>query len=114
MITDQFLIRSTFFSFDILRVADLLWAYKRITKHSVNFIPTGKTYDAVLICYGGAATIQSSEKTTDEILRFAAQRIPWAIFGFSKEIEEYFNKNTRDFCAAVEQRKQEWLQQGKS
>jgi hypothetical protein len=111
LITDQFLIRSTFFSFDVLRLIDLLWAYKKVTKHSVNFIPTGKTCSAMLICYGGAATIKGSEKTTEEILGFAAQRIPWAVFGFSKEIEKYFNKNTRDFCAAVEQRRQEWLQQ---
>ena len=24
--------------------ADLVWVYKKVTKHSVNFIPTGKTY----------------------------------------------------------------------
>ncbi len=110
-ITDEFLIQSTFFTFELLRLSDLLWGYKRVTKHSVNFIPTGKTYDAVLVCYGGAATVQGSDKVCDEILRFAAQRTPWAIFGFSKEVDEYFNKNTRAFCGAVEQRKQEWAQQ---
>jgi hypothetical protein len=109
-ITDQFLIQSTFFTFDLLRLCDLLWAYKKVTKHSVNFIPTGKTYDALLICYGGTATVQSAEKTTDDILGFAAQRAPWAIFGFSKELEGYFNENTREFCAAVEKRRQEWTQ----
>src|SRR5262249_52997053 len=76
MITDQFLIQSTFFTFDVLRLSDLLWAYKTVTRHSVNFIPTGKTYAAVMICYGGAARIESSEKTTEEILGFVAQRAP--------------------------------------
>lgn len=109
-LTDQFLVQSTFFRFDVLRLSDLLWAYKKVTKHSVNFIPTGKTYDAVLICYGGAATVKSKEATTDEILGFAAQRAPWAIFGFSKELETHFNKNTSAFCTAVEQRRQEWAQ----
>jgi hypothetical protein len=109
-VTDQFLIQSTFFTFDILRLTDLLWAYKKVTKHSVNFIPTGKTYDAVLVCYGGAATVQSKEATTDEILGLAAQRAPWAVLGFSKELEEHFKKNQRAFCDAVERRKQEWMQ----
>jgi hypothetical protein len=111
-VTDQYLIRSAFFTFDLLRLADLLWAYKAVTKHSVNFIPTGKTYDAVLICYGGTATIESKEARTDEILGFAAQRAPWAIFGFSKELAETYAKNTSAFCGAVEQRRQEWAQRG--
>src|SRR5438034_340683 len=73
VVTDQFLLRSTFFSFDVLRLSDLLWAYKKVTKHSVNFIPTGKTYDAVLACYGGSATVKGAEKTVDALLGFAAQ-----------------------------------------
>jgi hypothetical protein len=108
MLTNQFLMRSTFFSFDLLRLSDLLWAYKKVTKHSVNFIPTGKTYEAVLVCYGGAATVQGSEKTVDNILTLASERTPWAVFGFTKELESCFNGSSEEFCAAVEQRKLEW------
>jgi len=111
-VTDQYLIRSTFFTFDLLRLSDLLWAYKVVTKHSYNLIPTGKTYDAVLFCYGGVAMIESKEATTDAILGFAAQRAPWAIYGFSKDLQDYFNKDRRAFCEAVEQRRQEWTQRG--
>ena len=110
-IADEFLIQSTFFTFGLLRLSDLLWAYKKVTKHSVNFIPTGKTYEAVLVCYGGAATFKGGEKLVDEILGFAVGRTPWAIPGFSKELEQLFNKNSSVFCAAVEQRKREWAQQ---
>jgi Family of unknown function (DUF6709) len=110
-VTDSFLIRKTAFSFDILRLTDLLWAYKKVTKHRVNFIPTGKSYEAILICYGGSASITGSQKVIDEILTFAAQQIPWAVFGFSDEIEAFFKKNQTDFSGAVEQRRQQWLQQ---
>ena len=113
-VTDQFLIQRRFFSFDLLRLQDLLWAYKKVTKHSVNFIPTGKTYDACLMCYGGAATVQGKENTVDEILGFATQRAPWAIFGFSKELQEHFVKNTRAFCDTVEARKREWAQRART
>jgi hypothetical protein len=114
LITDNYLIISTFFNFDVLRLTDLLWAYKKVTRHSVNFIPTGKTYEALLACYGGAATIKGREKTVDAILGFAASRTPWAVFGYTKEIENLFKKNTRDFCVAVEQRKRELMQKTSS
>jgi hypothetical protein len=113
LVTDKYLIQSTFFTFDLLRLSDLLWAYKRVTKHSVNFIPTGKTYEAVLACYGGQAAVKAREKNVDAVLAFAAERAPWAVFGFSKELETLFNKNNRDFCAAVEQRKRDQAQQAR-
>lgn len=109
-VTEQFLVKNTFFSFDMLRLSDLLWAYKKVTKHSVNFIPTGKTYAALLVCYGGTAEIQNKEARTDEILAFAAQRAPWAIFGYSDELAKAFKKDTKGFCAAVEERKRDLVQ----
>lgn len=102
LVTDKYLIQSTFFTFDLLRLSDLLWTYKQVTRHSVNFIPTGKTYNGVLVCYGGSAEVKGSEKMVDSILAFAAERAPWAVFGFSEELETLFNKNNQDFCAAVE------------
>jgi hypothetical protein len=77
----------------------------------VNFIPTGKTYEAVVICYGGTATVKSREKTVDEILAYMAQRAAWAVFGFTKELKDHFDKKMPEFCAAVEQRKRELAQQ---
>lgn len=106
VVTDRFLITKTFFNFDVLRFEDLLWAYKKVTKHSVNFIPTGKTFSAVLVCYGGAVELNGNDQKTDELLGVAAAKAPWAIFGYSKEIEELFNKQTAGFCAAVEERRQ--------
>lgn len=114
VVTDNYLLRSTFFTFDVLRLADLLWAYKKVTKHSVNFIPTGKTYEAVLACYGGSATVKGAEKTVDQVLGFAAQRTPWAIFGFTKELETLFARKTQDFGMAVEKRKREWAEQARA
>src|SRR6266542_3252040 len=52
---NKFLVRSTFFTFNVLRFHDVLWGYKKITRHSINFIPTGKTYEAIVACDGGTA-----------------------------------------------------------
>src|SRR5262249_3843378 len=43
----SWLITKNFFSSWISPIGDLAWAYKKVTKHSVNFIPTGKTYSVI-------------------------------------------------------------------
>jgi hypothetical protein len=111
LVTDTYLVRRTWFTFDLLRFADLLWAYKRVTKHSVNFIPTGKSYAAVVACYGGTAEVKGREAKVDATLAFAAERAPWAVFGYTDERNALFRKQTQQFGAAVEQRKQEWAKQ---
>ena len=105
--TEKYLIRSAPFAFDLLRLADLLWAYKKVTKHSVNFIPTGKSYAGVFVCYGGAAEVTGKEKSVDAMLTFAAERAPWALFGYSDDLAKLFKQKTQAFCAAIEQRKRE-------
>jgi hypothetical protein len=105
-ITAGYLIRSSPFRFDVLRFVDLLWAYKKVTKKSVNFIPTGKSYEAIVHCYGGMAELPGSQKQVDEMLQEAVRRAPWAVVGFSAEIQQLFTKQNRDFCAAVEERRQ--------
>lgn len=105
-ITERYLIRSSPFHFDVLRFVDLLWAYKKVTKKSVNFIPTGKSYEAIVHCYGGTAELPGSQKKVDEMLQDAVRRVPWAVVGFSAEIQQLFTKQNRDFCAAVEERRQ--------
>ena len=111
LVTDKYLIQRTLFRFDLLRLADLLWAYKRVTRHSVNFIPTSKTYAGVLACYGGTAEVRGSATKVDSVLNFAAQRAPWAVFGFSEELSKLFSQKTQEFCSAVEQRRRESTRQ---
>jgi hypothetical protein len=105
---NKYLIRSSFFSFDVLRLQDVVWGYKKITKHSVNFIPTGKTYAAIVRCYGGDATISAKETRVNEILAFAQHRAPWAVFGYSVQLAGLWNKTQMEFLKQVEIRRQEW------
>jgi len=109
-VTDRYLIVKRFFAFNILRFEDLLWAYKKVTKRSVNFIPTGKDYAAVLVFYGGGQSFPASQEIVDEVLTFASTKAPWAVFGHSKEIADLFRKQTSAFCGAVEARRLEHSQ----
>jgi hypothetical protein len=108
---NKYLMHARFFTFDLLRFDDVLWGYKKITKHSVNFIPTGKTYEAIVNCYGGTATIPGNEKRVHELLEFTQQRAPWAIYGFTDELAATFNKQQQEFANGVEARRREWAQQ---
>ncbi len=104
-ITNKYVIEVGFFSFDIFRFSDLLWGYKRVTKKRVNFIPAGKEYDTILIFYGGSAAIGGTEEQINGILNYSAQKAPWAVFGYTDDISKLFNKDTRNFCLYIEERK---------
>ena len=109
---DKYLVRSSFFGFDVVRLRDVLWAYKKITKHSVNFIPTGKSYEAMVNCYGTNAVMGAKEKQVDQVLEFLRAKAPWAVHGFSDELMALWTKKQQEFIGAVEQRRQEWEQTG--
>lgn len=109
LITDNFVIQKAFFAFNVLRFNALVWAYKKVTKKSVNFVPTGKDYDAVMIFYGGTQNFRAKEKIVGEVLVFAAERAPWAVIGFSKDIETLYSKHQAEFCQAVEGRRRDLI-----
>jgi len=111
---NKYLVRSTFFTVNLVRLRDVLWGYKKVTKHSVNFIPTGKTYEAIVAYLGGMVHIRGSEKKVHEMLAFVQQRTPWAVFGFSDELAATFNKRPQEFARSVEQRRQQWAAQQQS
>jgi hypothetical protein len=104
-LTPKYLVRSSFFGFDVLRFHDLMWAYKTVTTRRINFVPVAKLYHAVFLCHAGSATVQGSDKQVDEILRSAAQRAPWAIFGHNKDLQKAYRKERDRFRQVVEQRR---------
>jgi hypothetical protein len=104
--SDHYIFDVNFFRFNVTRFVDLLWAYKSVTRRTVYFIiPAGKEVSAVMHFYGDSITVGGKEKDIDYLLTCTASKAPWAVFGYSKEIENLFKKNTREFCAAVEAHK---------
>jgi hypothetical protein len=109
LITDNFIVQRGIFTFNILLMEDLLWAYLKSTLHLYNFIPTHKSHEGILICYGGSVNFKARKKIVGEMLQWAANRAPWAIAGYSDELKNIFKRDTQRFCAAVEQRRAEFL-----
>jgi uncharacterized protein DUF6709 len=106
-LTENYAVTSSFYRFDVVRLDDLLWAYKRVTKKSVNLIPVGKDFHAILACVGGTVEFKAKESEVDETLRWVASRVPWAVFGHSKEIEEMMKKDPAGFAAGVAERRRQ-------
>jgi hypothetical protein len=108
VLTPSWLIRKSFFSTWVSPVNDLAWVHKKVTKHYTNFIPTGKSYAAVIVGrHRQRIEVQMSQKKTDQLLADLAARAPWAIFGYSKDIETAWQKDPAGFVAAVDSRREQ-------
>ena len=115
-VTDQFLIRSTYLHFDVLRLCDLLLAY-RISAFHVQLdlllwpFQLGRLlfpgwHRVVLVCKGGTVRILTSKKMAEAIVRFAIDRAPWAFHGSSTKLHSRFESDEAAFVAAVDQRRE--------
>ncbi len=105
-VTPSWLIKRSFFSTWVSPIEDLAWAYKKVTKHSVNFIPTGKTYAVVLVGrHRQRVEAQMKEAAVQALLQNLAARVPWAIYGFDKGVEAAWQKDPAGFVAVIDERR---------
>ena len=108
-IAQQWMVRRKTFSTWVSPIADMVWIYKKVTKHSVNFIPTGKTYSVVLLGrHRQRIEEQMKEKVVNEMVADLAARVPWAIFGFDQNLDRAWRKDPQSVIAAVDSRYQQF------
>lgn len=88
------------------RLDEIVWIYKLVTKRRVNGVPVGQSFSAeVRDRHGVAVSVFGSEAQVNQLLNAAAQRSPWAIVGYSAELEQAWKKNRGAVVASVEQRR---------
>jgi hypothetical protein len=110
-VTPNWLVRRKMFSTWVSPVEDLAWVYKKVTKHSVNFIPTGKTYSVILVGRHRQRTEeQMKEKAVNELLVELAGKAPWALFGFDKNLDKAWRKDPAGVIRTVDLRRQQQAQ----
>ena len=108
-IAQQWMVRRKTFSTWVSPIGDLVWVYKKVTKHSVNFIPTGKTYSVVLVGrHRQRIEEQMKENAVNEMLADLAARVPWILFGFTQDLEKAWRKDPAGVIAAVDSRYQQF------
>jgi hypothetical protein len=104
-LTGSWMVQKNLFSTWASPVEDLAWVYKKVTKHSVNFIPTGKSYSIIILGrHRQRIEVSMPEKRTNELLAELATRVPWAIYGYQKELDAAWTKDPASVIALVNSR----------
>lgn len=108
IVTSSWVIAPHFYHASIMHLEDVVWVYKKVTQHRVNFIPTGKTYAAMLCAANGQMVqIDDKQEKIDQLIGTIAAKAPWAMVGFSDEIQKLWQKNRDALLQAVNQRRSE-------
>jgi DnaJ-class molecular chaperone len=106
-LTPSWLLFTQIYNLQIVKLDRLIWAFKKVTNHSINFIPTGKTYAIVLYDrFGKKRNFSMSEREVDLIIQRIRTYAPWAVIGYTPESRKMWDWRRKEFYAMVEQRKQ--------
>lgn len=80
----------------VLQLSWAVWLYQKTTQHRVNFVPTGKTYAAVVQdAFGRSQEIELEETSCHEFLKELFRRAPWVETGFAQETVQSMEGNQR-------------------
>ena len=108
-LTRSWLLNSSTFGLEVFHVNELVWIYKKVTKHSVNFVPTGSTYAAMIHTrYGGSLEVPAAH-LTDGLLQQLVERAPWVLCGFDEQLAGYWKSDPGGVVAAVDDRRRQVL-----
>jgi hypothetical protein len=103
------LFKPRFFGLTSFHVPDIVWVYKKVTQHSINFIPTGKSFAALLYDrYWYSTEIQARQKQVESLMAVICQQNPWIVAGFGKDLERLWKSQRGAFIAAVDERRKEF------
>jgi len=106
-LTQNYAVKRKLMSFDLFWLENLVWAHKKAVKRRVYMIPVGTGYAAALHFSDGHAQIDGKEKKVDEVLTLAGERAPWAVKGYSDELQKAYKSQKDGFAAEVMKRKRE-------
>jgi hypothetical protein len=107
-----FLLRRTLFDTMILPDSALVWAYKKVTKKSVNFIPVGKDYHLVVYgANGETIELEGNEARVDDGLQTLGNQFPWLPLGYNEERAKLLAKDRVQWANAVAARRRAWAEE---
>jgi hypothetical protein len=112
-LTPSWLLHKSLFGLTVLHWSEIVWAYQKVTSHSYNFIPTGKTY-AVIIAdeYGRLIEVDAgrwkAKDATTRFLQVLVSQLPWIAVGYTDDLKRDFEKNHAGFVAAVQERRKQY------
>jgi len=105
-LTDNWVFNGTTGAVALLPLREIVWVYQKVTSHSVNFIPTGKTF-AVELYFSDGGHISLPCKKSDDVeqaMEAIARRCPQALLGFSDERAKVWAKDKEQVIRASRER----------
>ena len=110
LITTHWLIIPRFFTTDFIPLNQILWVYKKKTKHFVNTAPSHTTFEVIISTrFSRQMQINSDELGVSKIIETLYQRVPWIIVGYNDELKKMYRKNRYELINYVDQRREETL-----
>lgn len=109
----SWMVQKTNTSFDAVRYDDVAWFYKHILRNKSYGITVSKVYSAYVLDRHGVkvAIVSRKEQHIDEILQALYAQVPWAVAGYSEEVNKAWNKDRVSFLAAVDLRRKQYAAQ---
>ena len=105
-VTTNWLVYSSAYEVHVIRLPDVAWGYPQVVKHYHSGIPTGKSHFVKVFDRQGALMTISVKKNVGPNLLLALQRrVPWAIYGFSADLEKMWKKQRPQFLLKVDEQK---------
>jgi hypothetical protein len=102
---DGWFIKRSLLTFDFVHISNICWVYAKDVKHYTNFIPIHTEHVLVVKLESGKTLSHSYwKKARDERLGLLRQVAPWAIFGYSKELENVWRTDREAFAVEVDRR----------
>lgn len=101
--TNSFCFYPSFYRFNWFHFSEICWVYTHVTKHYTNFINTGKSYQLHVYLKTGEVVELKSDDSDDLLFEFM-NIAPYAYYGFSQELKEYWDTDPRGFIISVNKR----------
>ncbi len=108
-ITANWLIYPGLGTLSLVRLDEIVWVYKHVLHYRTHGGRRMGDKWALIIWdkQKVGLTITDYEETVSEILQALAERVPWAVFGYSAEREAAWKSDPEELIGAVEKRMQE-------
>ena len=107
LVTPSWLLKPSPYSLAVRSLDELVWAYKKVTKHSVNFIPTGKTYATVIWDRRGKSIEITNAREQDGhlLLEEIGRHAPWVLIGYADDLARAWKSNAAEVVSAVDKQR---------
>lgn len=121
LFTTNWVLQPSLYGLSVTNRAELVWAYLKKTVHSVNFIPVNTTNSVILCSFKQKENCEllnmykneiviTGDKNAKKLLNFISQYSPWAIVGYTDEIDRLWSKRTSEILSVVINKRNSYYQ----